>query len=282
MSLRLHYRVWGEGIPSGRALPILMLHGHPGNADCMAVFAEAVAGLHPCVAPDLRGYGRSQVADPFRMTDHLQDLEHLLARLGWQDFLILGWSLGGILALELALRLPERVKGLVLVATAACPRSDHPPTDLWDQVNTGIASLLNWVWPGWAWNIDTFGRRSLYRYLLQQHTPTAYRYLAQSALPAYWQTSHHASQALRAALRQGYNREGSLHQIDIPVLLMAAEQDRHITLSSSAATARALPHCTWIAYPNVAHLFPWEIPTQVGQDLRAWLQGIPSANGHVP
>lgn len=186
MGLQLHYRTWGKGIPS---LPILMLHGHPGNADCMAVFAEAVAGMHPCVAPDLRGYGRSQVVDPFEMEEHLEDLELLLNRLGWQECLVLGWSLGGILALELALRLPQRVKGLVLVASAACPRSNHPPTDFWDQVNTGVASLLNWLWPGWEWNIETFGRRSLYRYLMQQQTPTAYRYLAHMALPAYLHTS---------------------------------------------------------------------------------------------
>lgn len=278
MGLRLHYRTWGFGIPS---LPILMLHGHPGDGGCMAVFAEAVAGLHPCVAPDLRGYGRSQVAAPFSMAEHLEDLQGLLEDLGWSECLVLGWSLGGILALELALRLPQRVKGLVLVATAAGPRSDHPSTDLWDQINTGIASLINWVWPGWQWNIETFGRRSLYRYLIQQHTPTVYGYLARSALPAYLHTSHHAHQALRTALRQGYNREGELHRLGIPVLLMAAEQDRHMTLSSSAATARALPNCTWIVYPNVAHLFPWEIPLQVGQDLRRWLQaqdwGIPGA-----
>ncbi|MCJ2543393.1 alpha/beta fold hydrolase [Thermostichus vulcanus] len=277
MGLQLRYRTWGAGIPS---LPILMLHGHPGDGDCMTVFAEAVAGLHPCVAPDLRGYGRSQVADPFGMGDHLEDLQRLLDKLGWSECLVLGWSLGGILALELALRLPERVKGLVLVATAACPHSEHPPTDGWDQVNTGIASLINWVWPGWEWNIETFGRRSLYRYLIRQHTPTAYRYLAQSALPAYLRTSHQANQALRAALRQGYNREGELSRLRIPALVMAGEQDCHITLRSSLATAQALPNSTWIAYPNTAHLFPWEIPAQVGQDLRQWLTaqdwGIPA------
>jgi len=285
MGLQLHYRTWGKGIPS---LPILMLHGHPGNADCMAVFAEAVAGIHPCVAPDLRGYGRSQVVDPFEMQDHLEDLERLLDRLGWQACLVLGWSLGGILALELALRLPQRVKGLVLVASAACPRSNHPPTDFWDQVNTGVASLLNWLWPGWEWNIETFGRRSLYRYLMQQQTPTAYRYLAHMALPAYLHTSPQARQALRAALQRGYNREGDLHRIRIPVLLMAGERDRHITANSSLATARALPHCTCIVYPNVAHLFPWEIPDRVGQDLRRWLSaqdwasGIPVVGSSAP
>lgn len=276
MGLQLHCRVWGEGIPS---LPILLLHGHPGNADCMEVFAEAVAGMHPCVAPDLRGYGRSQVRDPFEMSAHLEDLQELLDRLGWRECLLLGWSLGGILALELALRLPGRVKGLVLVASAACPRSNHPPTDFWDQLNTGIASLLNWLWPGWSWNINTFGRRSLYRYLVQRHTPRTYRYLAQAALPAYLHTSPQARQALRAALRQGYNREGELHRLHLPVLILAAEQDCHITVASSLATARLLPQCTCIVYPNVAHLFPWEIPEQVEQDLRRWLRAQDWAKG---
>lgn len=276
MGLQLHCRVWGEGIPS---LPILLLHGHPGNADCMEVFAEAVAGMHPCVAPDLRGYGCSQVRDSFEMSAHLEDLQELLDRLGWRECLLLGWSLGGILALELALRLPGRVKGLVLVASAACPRSNHPPTDFWDQLNTGIASLLNWLWPGWEWNIDTFGRRSLYRYLVQRHTPRTYRYLAQAALPAYLHTSPQARQALRAALRQGYNREGELHRLHLPVLILAAEQDCHITVASSLATARLLPQCTCIVYPNVAHLFPWEIPEQVEQDLRRWLRAQDWAKG---
>jgi len=276
MGLQLHCRVWGEGIPS---LPILLLHGHPGNADCMEVFAEAVAGMHPCVAPDLRGYGRSQVRDPFEMSAHLEDLQELLDRLGWRECLLLGWSLGGILALELALRLPGRVKGLILVASAACPRSNHPPTDFWDQLNTGIASLLNWLWPGWSWNINTFGRRSLYRYLIQRHTPRTYRYLAQAALPAYLHTSPQARQALRAALRQGYNREGELHRLHLPVLILAAEQDCHITVASSLATARLLPQCTCIVYPNVAHLFPWEIPEQVEQDLRRWLRAQDWAKG---
>lgn len=276
MGLQLYYRAWGEGIPS---LPILLLHGHPGNADCMEVFAEAVAGMHPCVAPDLRGYGRSQVRDPFEMSAHLEDLQELLDRLGWRECLLLGWSLGGILALELALRLPQRVKGLILVASAACPRSNHPPTDFWDQLNTGIASLLNWLWPGWSWNINTFGRRSLYRYLVQRHTPRTYHYLAQAALPAYLHTSPQARQALRAALRQGYNREGELHRLHLPVLILAAEQDGHITVASSLATARLLPQCTCIVYPNVAHLFPWEIPEQVEQDLRRWLRAQDWAKG---
>jgi proline iminopeptidase len=179
--------------------------------------------------------------------------------------------------MELALRdaapgATKRVRGLILVATAAHPVGDHPPTDLWDQVNTGIAALLNLVFPGWPWVIDTFGRRSLFRYLIQQHTPEAYRYLASSAVPAYWNTSSHARQALSQALRQGYNRLGELTQIEVPALVMAAAHDRHITPAASHKTAQALPQADWILYPDVAHLFPWEIPTQVQQDILAWIE----------
>lgn len=263
--MRLRCRQWGSGIP------ILALHGHPGDGHCMAVFAEALQDRYRVIAPDLRGYGSSRTRDPFVMADHLEDLLALLDELGIPQCWVLGWSLGGILAIELALRCPERVRGLVLVATSAHPVGDHPPTDVWDQVYTGVASLLNVVFPGWPWVIETFGKRSLYRYLIQQHTPTAYRYLARAAFPAYWSTSKQATQALSQALRQGYNRLGDLHRIQAPALVMAGSQDRHIMAAASEKTAAALPKGDWILYPQTAHLFPWEIPDQVRQDIRGWL-----------
>ena len=72
------------------------------------------------------------------------------------------------MAIELALRFPERISGLILVATAAKPRGSHPPISWQDNFYTGVASILNKLNPGWAcWNIETFGKRSLYRSLIQ-------------------------------------------------------------------------------------------------------------------
>lgn len=264
--MNLHVLVQGEGYP------ILCLHGHPGSGASMSVFTNHLAQRFQTFAPDLRGYGKSRTNAPFEMTDHLADLERLLDQQQIDRSLILGWSLGGILAIEMALRFPHRVSGLILVATSARPWGDHPRITWQDNALTGFASILNRFNPGWQWNIETFGKRSLYRYLIQQHTSQAYEYLAQEALPAYLQTSRQATQALFSAIRQGYNRLPDLAQITCPCLVLAGECDRHITAASSQAMINVLPNAEWRCYSEAAHLFPWEIPQQVLADIDDWLQ----------
>jgi pimeloyl-ACP methyl ester carboxylesterase len=267
--MQLHTVIQGKGFP------MLCLHGHPGKSGSMSVFMNHFSSRFQAIAPDLRGYGNSRTSQPFAMTDHLVDLDELMQRLQIDRGLLLGWSLGGIVALELALRYPERVSGLILVASAARPWGNHPPVSWQDNLFTGIASIANRLNPGVQWNIDTFGKRSLYRYLVQQHTPATYKYLAAEAMPAYLQTSAQATQALNIALKQGYNRLGDLGAISCPCLVLAGECDRHITAASSQETAQRLPNAEYHCYPQTAHLFPWEIPAQMLKDIDRWLERHP-------
>jgi len=106
---------------SDHRLKVLCLHGHPGNSEAMQIFAQYfhAQGIR-AISPDLRGYGNCKATMSFTMLDHIQDLWDLLKRdlqSEQQDllnehleteYLILGWSLGGILALELALRAAEQ------------------------------------------------------------------------------------------------------------------------------------------------------------------------------
>jgi pimeloyl-ACP methyl ester carboxylesterase len=236
----------------------------------MAVFTDHLSHAFQTLTPDLRGYGQSQQQHPFSMSAHLNDLEQLLGSLT-EPCLVLGWSLGGILALELALRSPEAIRGLILIATAAHPRSDHPPISWQDNLFTGLAGITNWLTPAAPWIIETLGKRSLFRYLLQQHTSHAYRRLAREGVSAYLETSTLATLALNTAIRQGYNQTTELHRIQVPCLMLCGEQDRHITAAASQETAQLLPDCEFHCYPNTAHLLPWEIPQQITQDIDRWL-----------
>lgn len=265
MAVALNVEVKGQG-PS-----MLCLHGHPGSSYAMSVFTDPLSQHFRTITPDLRGYGYSRAQQPFVMTDHLDDLDQVLKRHDFGEGWILGWSLGGILAMEMALRWPQRFKGLILIGTAAHPRSSHPPISWQDNLYTGIAALINRVRPAWRWNIEQFGKRSLYRYLLYHHSDAAYQRLATEGLTAYFQTSKYATQALNQAIRQRYNRVEDLGAIRCPCLVLAGEGDRHITSEASAETAQHLPAATYKCYPDVAHLFPWEIAEQMNTDIQQWL-----------
>lgn len=264
--MRLHCEIRGSGFP------ILCLHGHPGSARTMSVFTESLSDRYQTLAPDLRGYGHSRTRLPFDFEDSLADLVELLDSQGIERFLVLGWSLGGILAIELALRYPDRVTGLILIATAARPVGAHPPVTWPELINTGLASVLNLLIPGNRWIIRELGERSLYRYLLRQHTPQAYRRLAQEGFWAYLGTSAQANRALNQALARRYNRLPHLEAIAVPCLVLCGAEDCHITAQASLETASHLPVAESHCYPNTAHLLPWEIPGQMLQDIHHWLE----------
>lgn len=237
----------------------------------MAVFCERLSSQYQTLAPDLRGYGASRVQQAFDLEESLGDLVALLDRQGIGQCWVLGWSLGGILALELALRHPDRVQGLILIATAARPVGNHPRPSWLEVVNTGLASLINLAIPGHPWVIRHLGPNSLYRYLLQRHTPAAYHRLAKEGFGAFVQTSRHAHRALNRALAKGYNRLPQMGHITVPCLVLCGDQDRHITAQASLETARHLPQAESRCYANTAHLLPWEIPDLLLNDIEAWL-----------
>ncbi len=66
------------------------------------------------------------------------------------------WNFGYGIGMELALPLPQRVTGLILVVTSARPWGNHPPISWQDNVYTYVAALLNYIKPSWSWNIETF------------------------------------------------------------------------------------------------------------------------------
>jgi len=255
----------------GSGFPILCLHGHPGSGRSMEVFCESLSSDYMTLAPDLRGYGKSQTRAEYQLEQHLDDLVELLDVHKIDRCIILGWSLGGILAMELALRCPDRVAGLILIATAARPVGNHPPTGWVETANTGIASLLNLAFPGHPWVINTFGKRSIYRYLLRQHSRHAYQRLAKEGFWAYLNTSPQANRALNRALARRYNRLDAVSRLQCPSLVLWGEHDCHITAAASLETARHLPLSESQCYPDTAHLLPWEVPTLLLQDIRAWL-----------
>lgn len=102
------------------AVPVLLLHGWTWSMDLnfVDVFPR-LADSHPVVALDQRGHGHSpRSASTFDIADLADDAVGVLNALGIQRAVVCGFSLGGIVGLQMALRHPDRVAGLSVQACA--------------------------------------------------------------------------------------------------------------------------------------------------------------------
>jgi 3-oxoadipate enol-lactonase len=104
--------------PAG-APTVLLLHGLMATADLnWSLAIPALAGRFDVVAPDLRGHGRGLPTRRFSGEECADDLAALVRALGAGSVIVVGYSLGGLVAQVFAHRHPELVSGLVLCATA--------------------------------------------------------------------------------------------------------------------------------------------------------------------
>ena len=101
---------------------VVLIHGHPFDRSLWQPQAEVLATEFRVVVPDLRGFGASPVT-PYLVTlrEYAEDVEELLARLGIERAAVVGLSMGGLVAMDLATTHPERWWALGLVTTTAQP-----------------------------------------------------------------------------------------------------------------------------------------------------------------
>ena len=109
--IQMYYAVYGEGEP------VLLIHGGLGNADVWGFQVPALAESHKVIVADSRGHGRSTRSDkPFSYDLMADDYLALLDHLRIDKVALVGWSDGGIIGLDIAIRHPERLSRLFAFA----------------------------------------------------------------------------------------------------------------------------------------------------------------------
>ena len=118
---RLVLHVYESGPADGE--PLVLVHGNASSARFFEDLMSALAGSrYSIVAPDMRGYGASDpaIVDATRgLRDYSDDVHALVETLGLARFHLLGWSLGGNIAMQYTLDHPERVRSLTLHAAGS-------------------------------------------------------------------------------------------------------------------------------------------------------------------
>lgn len=115
-------RVKGDGVEMQLAVwermaeTILCVHGISANCRCWDTMAEALAPRYRIIAMDLRGRGLSEKPPAgYSIAHHCRDIRVLLENLGVERAVIMGHSLGALIALAFGAQYPEKVESLILV-----------------------------------------------------------------------------------------------------------------------------------------------------------------------
>ena len=129
-------------IEGGAGEPLVFLHG-AGGVTVDDTFLKALAETHHVYAPLLPGYGDSEEAPELRdMLDITLHTWDVVDALGLRDPVLVGHSMGGMIAAEMAAVQPNDVTRLALIAPAGLWMDDHPIADLFATMPYEMPQLL--------------------------------------------------------------------------------------------------------------------------------------------
>jgi 2-succinyl-6-hydroxy-2,4-cyclohexadiene-1-carboxylate synthase len=251
----------------GNGTPLVLLHGFTGSAASWSSLSRDLARLHRVIAIDIIGHGASSApADPSRYESEqaLRDLAEVTAQLGIDRAAWLGYSMGGRLALGMALDHPDRVSALILESATAGIQDEHE-RQLRAEADLTLARRIEDI--GVEAFVDEWEQLPIWDsqrtlpvevLLLQRDIrlrnravglANSLRGMGQGAQPSYWDR---------------------LSEIDIPVLLMAGALDRKF-LGIAGQMGIRIADATLSVIPEAGHAVNLERPSEFFEDVYEFL-----------
>ena len=244
----------------GRGPAVVFLHGIGGNRTNWYGQLAALGDSYAAVTWDARGYGDSgQGHGPLRFGDFADDVVRLLDHLGAERAHVVGLSMGGMIAQDLAGRAPDRVATLVL-ADSSPGFGSAPEAAREEFLAQRLAPLDRGLTPA---DIapDLVGA------LVSPKASEAVRAQLQASMAAL--RSEPYRQALHAIVTTDFR--DVLGRLRVPVLVLVGEEDQVTPPSASRFLAREIPGAELVTIPDAGHLTNLEQPAAFDRALRAFL-----------
>lgn len=263
----------------GTGRPLVLLHGFTGSSASWTAIGDEFAGRYRVIAIDLIGHGATSApVDPARyafdraLDDLIAIADQLsVARASW-----LGYSMGGRLALGVALRYPRRVSSLILEsATAGIQNDDHRHNRA--EEDEVLARRIEEI--GVEAFVDEWERLPMWK--SQRSLPgEARRYLRDVRL------RHHAVGLANSLRGMGQGSQPSywdrLREIDTRVVLIAGALDRKFA-GIAGRMAVKIPDATLTVVPGAGHAVHLERPKCFADEVNVFLgrqESIETSNAH--
>ena len=249
--------------PGRRGVPLVGIHGFGGDKETWLFMAALVARSRGVVGIDLPGHGRSTDVPEARASvrHHAEAVIRTLDHLGVERAVICGNSMGGGVALRLAASWPERVAGIVLVASVG--RDVHAGSAVaWADGDNPLIPR--------AEDIDRFMALALER------PPPVGRAVIRHVVTQRVRRADALHRLFRGFILAAGDAgvPSDVAQIDCPALVIHGEQDRIIDKRTAEDLSRALPRAELIVMRGVGHAPQLEAPRATARLVERFARGI--------
>jgi pimeloyl-ACP methyl ester carboxylesterase len=237
---------------SGSGEPLLLIMGMSGtHLSWGEPFLDGLRREFEVCIYDHRGVGHSSATEPgFTIADLADDAAGLLDALGWDTAHVVGISMGGMIAQELALRHPERLRTLTLGCTypggaGSALASQETMGKLMQGLNSGDPEQA--VRASWEVNVSP-------AFSADDAAFAAFRGAALE-LPVALEVIMAQAQAV-----MGHDASGRLADISAPTLVIHGTADEMLPVANAAVIAEKIPDSRLEIFDGVGHIFFQERP----------------------
>lgn len=268
----IYYEIQGQGSP------LVFIHGAWSSHHWWKYQVSAFARNYQVLTYDLRGHGQSHShINNYDIPFLAIDLKILLQNIGLDETVLIGWSLGGMISIELYLQHPQMIKALVLIST----RAQHQP--IWKR-----KTWLSYLYARLNLMINLSAPR---KYNIQEASFPQEKALMEAEMgkmssaainPEVWEWiksdfknfSVKNYWPIAQSLGHWEVSKEILKTIHIPTLILAGEKDQITTPSSAESLHQAIPNSHLTLIKEAGHLLPLEQPQLVNNYIGEFLKSI--------
>ncbi len=266
-----------QGNPDGA--PLVLVHGSNASLHTWEPWVDELGDTYRVISLDMPAHGLTGATPEgdYSVGRMAAVTREVAERLGLETFTLGGNSMGGAVALNYAVAYPEDLDGLILVCAGGIAREEDEASSgdaarSFSLVNMPVVStLLRWVTPRFVFE-DALNAVFVDQSLVTDEMVQRYYDL-------------NVMEGTRDATRERFSLErktvpdATVREIDIPTLVMWGDKDPLIPVSVGRRFHALLPNSTLVIYENVGHIPHEEVAARSAGDVRAFMEGNPSAGG---
>ncbi len=250
----IYYEIHGQGDP------LLLIHGLGSSSQDWEMQLPQFSSHFQVINIDLRGHGRSgKPPGPYSIPLFAEDTIQLIRALELSSVHILGISLGGMVAFQLALDCPDLVRSLVIVNSVPelIAHNFKDRTDYWKRL------LI----------VRLFGLEKMGQVLAERFFTEPEQEGLREIFVRRWAANHKPSYLASLKAAFGWSVLGRLGEIQAPALVIGADGD-YFSNAEKEQYTQLMPNAELIIVENSRHALPAEKPTEFNQIVLSFLLNL--------